>query len=140
MENRLEEIDKSEWNEKWIKRDVLEILWWVSDALLSALSIIGQEIIVMVEDYWWNNEMIKNTEAMVKEKVELDMKIQKYRKKDKEVDKRDYHSYLIDSAEKRHKNLESKKTEFHEAIKRTKSALKSLKDSLINKNAVLNEN
>lgn len=142
MGNRLDEIDKSKWNEKWIKKNVVEVLWWVSDALLTTLSIFGQEIILMVEDYWGNYEMIKRTEDIAREELnDPDEGIKRRIKEYRDSDVVEWDSwYLSDRAKMRRKNLETKKTEFHETIKRTQSALKSLKDSLINKNEILNEN
>ena len=140
MGKGIEEI----WNKEWVKKNVVEVLWWVSDALLNALSIMGQEIILMVEDYWGNNKIILESENIAREELrdpdeEIKRRIKEYWKSDIEIV--EWNSwYLSDSAKMRRKNIEVKKTEFQNAIKRTQLALKSLKDSLINKNEKLNEN
>lgn len=135
MENGLDGIDKLKWNEKWIKKDVVEILSWVRDTLLSTLSIMGKEIKLMFEEYRGDNKILLESENIAREKVkdpdeEIKRRIKEHR--DGRVVEWDAW-YLSDGAKICRKHIESKKTELHEAIKRTKSALKSLKDSLINK-------
>ena len=118
-----------------IEIDVVEILSWVRDTLLSTLSIMGKEIKLMFEEYRGDNKILLESENIAREKVkdpdeEIKRRIKEHR--DGRVVEWDAW-YLSDGAKICRKHIESKKTELHEAIKRTKSALKSLKDSLINK-------
>ena len=138
MEKGPEEI----WKKELVKKNVVDVLSWISDALLSTLSIMGQEVKLMLEDYRGNNKIILESENIAREELkdpdeEIKRRIKEHR--DGRVVEWDAW-YLSDGAKICRKHIESKKTELHEAIKRTQSALKSLKDSLINKNEILDEN
>jgi len=136
MESMPDETDKLKWNEKWIKKNAVEILSWVSDALLSALSIMGQEVKLMFEEYRGNNKIILESENIAREELrdpdeEIKRRIKEYWESDIEIVEGES-PYLSDGAKRCRKQLDVKKAEFYDAIHRTKLALKSLKDSLIN--------